>query len=117
MTLVTHGNRASLVSFSVAIYLQVVLTIDITIECTLVVYWFNPLVGMHKVLGSIPSLLKFCFQCMYKYIPSTYNVQTKFVPVRTCNDFVITWLAQCWIGTYQFIIQLVTVHTTLYIGS
>ena len=58
------------------------LTHDITMECTLVAYWYSVQDALHEVLGSIPNVMHiriFVFPCMYlvctKYIPSTDQVR------------------------------------------
>ena len=78
------------VAFSVIIYFE--LTHDITMECTLVAYWYSVQDALHEVLGSIPNVMHiriFVFPCMYQYVPSTYQVQLRYVLVHTCKGFGI----------------------------
>jgi hypothetical protein len=70
---------------------------------------------MHEILGSITDAIPFNFfvlSCMYQYIQSTYQVQSRFVSVHTCksfsihstNKYVLSW-HQCCIRTYYAIVQ------------
>ena len=55
------------VAFSVIIYFE--LTHDITMECTLIAYWYSMQDALHEVLGSIPNVTHiqiFVFPCMYQ---------------------------------------------------
>ena len=81
---------AARVAFSVVIYFE--LTHDITMECTLVAYWYSVQDALHEVLGSNPNVMHirtFVFPCMYQYVPSTYQVQLRYVLVHTCKCFGI----------------------------
>ena len=105
--------RAALVAFSVVIYFE--LTHDITMECTLVAYWFSVQNALHEVLGSIPNVMHiqfFVFPCMYQYVPSTY-LQIFWNP--STNKYVLG-MAACNIGTYYAIVQyhLVLLCTSTY---
>ncbi len=38
--------------------------------------------AMHEILGTIPDIMPLCFfvfLCTYQYVPSTYQVQTRFI--------------------------------------
>ncbi len=69
--------RALQVSCSVSWSIYLVLTSHITKECTLVAQWYNPVIGLHEILGSGPHIMRLffvVFSCMYKDIPSTVQV-------------------------------------------
>ena len=65
---------AARVAFSVVIYFE--LTHDITIECTLVAYWYSVQDALHEIHGSVPDVMQILIFCFSVYVP----VCTKYIP-------------------------------------